>query len=52
MSNQRIAVLGLTGLLMLAGLRFDTSGLDADGTRWHDTRASREGYAIRHPSGL
>ena len=23
-----------------------------DGTRWHDTRASREGYAVRHPRGL
>ena len=38
--------------MKVAGLRFDTSGLDADGTRWHDTRASREGYAVRHPSGL
>ena len=38
--------------LKVAGLRFDTSGLDQDGTRWHDTRATREGYAIRHPRGL
>jgi peptidoglycan hydrolase-like protein with peptidoglycan-binding domain len=38
--------------MKVAGLRFDTSGLDEDGTRWHDTRASREGYAVRHPSGL
>jgi peptidoglycan hydrolase-like protein with peptidoglycan-binding domain len=38
--------------LKVAGLRFDTSGLDQDGTRWHDTRASREGYAVRHPRGL
>jgi peptidoglycan hydrolase-like protein with peptidoglycan-binding domain len=38
--------------LKVAGLRFDTSGLDDDGTRWHDTRASREGYAVRHPRGL
>jgi peptidoglycan hydrolase-like protein with peptidoglycan-binding domain len=38
--------------MKVAGLRFDTSGLDADGTRWHDTRASREGYAVRHPRGL
>ena len=28
------------------------AGCDEDGTRWHDTRASREGYTIRHPSGL
>jgi cell wall-associated NlpC family hydrolase len=38
--------------MKVAGLRFDTSGLDEDGTRWHDTRATREGYAVRHPSGL
>jgi len=38
--------------MKVAGIRFDTSGLDADGTRWHDTRASREGYAVRHPRGL
>ena len=38
--------------MKVAGLRFDTSGLREDGTRWHDTRASREGYAIRHPRGL
>jgi peptidoglycan hydrolase-like protein with peptidoglycan-binding domain len=38
--------------MMVAGLRFDTSGLDEDGTRWHDTRASRSGYAVRHPRGL
>ena len=35
--------------MMVAGLRFDTSGRQEDGTRWHDTRASREGYAVRHP---
>jgi cell wall-associated NlpC family hydrolase len=38
--------------MMVAGLRFDTSGRREDGTRWHGTRASREGYAVRHPSGL
>ena len=38
--------------MMVAGLRFDTSGRDEDGTRWHETGASREGYAVRHPSGL
>ncbi len=35
--------------MMVAGLRFDTSGRREDGTRWHDTRGSREGYAVRHP---
>jgi peptidoglycan hydrolase-like protein with peptidoglycan-binding domain len=38
--------------MMVAGLRFDTSGREADGTRWHETNASREGYTVRHPSGL
>ena len=38
--------------MMVAGLRFDTSGRREDGTRWHDTRASTDGYAVRHPSGL
>ena len=38
--------------MMVAGLRFDTSGLDEDGTRWHTTSHSREGYAVRHPRGL
>jgi len=38
--------------MMVAGLRFDTSGRAEDGTRWHDTRASREGYTVRHPGGL
>ena len=38
--------------MMVAGLRFDTSGLDEDGTRWHTTKRSRRGYAVRHPGGL
>ena len=38
--------------MMVAGLRFDTSGLDEDGTRWHTTEHTRDGYAVRHPSGL
>ena len=38
--------------MKVAGLRFDTSGLDEDGTRWHDTRRSRDGYAVRHPRDL
>ena len=38
--------------LKVAGLRFDTSGLREDGTRWHDTPSSGSGYAVRHPRGL
>ena len=38
--------------MMVAGLRFDTSGLSADGSRWHAERRSVSGYVIRHPRGL
>ena len=38
--------------MVVAGLRFDTSGLKEDGSRWHDTKRSRSGYAVRHPAGL
>jgi peptidoglycan hydrolase-like protein with peptidoglycan-binding domain len=38
--------------MMVAGIRFDTSGRAEEGTRWHDTRAGREGYTVRHPRGL
>jgi len=36
----------------VAGLRFDTSGLREDGTRWHETKRTTDGYVVRHPSGL
>ena len=38
--------------MMVAGIRFDTSGRAEDGTRWHDTRGGRDGYTVRHPRGL
>jgi len=38
--------------MVVAGLRFDTSGLKEDGTRWHRSKRSSEGYAVRHPAGL
>ena len=38
--------------MMVAGLRFDTSGLSQDGTRWHADRRPVSGYVIRHPNGL
>jgi len=40
------------GFLMVAGLRFDTSGLRDDGTRWHTTSHSTGGYGVSHPPGL
>ena len=38
--------------MMVAGLRFDTSGLSSDGTRWHTSSRSGSGYVVRHPTGL
>ena len=38
--------------MVVAGLRFDTSGRAAAGTRWHEDVRSAAGYAIRHPEGL
>jgi hypothetical protein len=38
--------------MMVAGLRFDTSGLSQDGSRWHKSRRSADGYTVRHPAGL
>jgi peptidoglycan hydrolase-like protein with peptidoglycan-binding domain len=38
--------------MMVAGLRFDTSGLSSDGTRWHTSSRSSSGYVVRHPDGL
>ena len=38
--------------MVVAGLRFDTSGLDDDGSRWHTTKRSAAGYTVRHPAGL
>ncbi|MCW3001202.1 MAG: hypothetical protein JWQ20_500 [Conexibacter sp.] len=38
--------------MMVAGLRFDTSGRQQDGTRWHTDERSSSGYSIVHPAGL
>jgi cell wall-associated NlpC family hydrolase len=38
--------------MVVAGLRFDTSGLSQDGTRWHRDMRSSSGYTVRHPAGL
>jgi cell wall-associated NlpC family hydrolase len=38
--------------MVVAGLRFDTSGLDEDGSRWHRTKRPTRGYAVRHPRAL
>ncbi len=38
--------------MLVAGLRFDTSGRSKKGTRWHTSRRSTSGYTARHIAGL
>jgi cell wall-associated NlpC family hydrolase len=38
--------------LVVAGLRFDTSALKANGNRWSEQMRSSTGYTARHPEGL
>src|SRR5829696_184831 len=38
--------------MVVAGLRFDTSGQGRLGTRWQDAPRSTAGFAVRHPPGL
>ena len=38
--------------MVVAGLRYDTSGANG-GTRWQDVRGrSYSGFTVRHPPGL
>ncbi|MDX6703874.1 MAG: hypothetical protein QOF26_4100 [Baekduia sp.] len=38
--------------MVVAGLRYDTSGRAQDGTRWHTDMRSNSGYTVVHPAGL
>ena len=38
--------------VVVAGLRFDTSGRGEEGPRWRTERTSTSGYTVRHPKGL
>ena len=38
--------------MVVAGLRFDTSGRAQTGSRWQKALRSTSGYAVRHPKGL
>lgn len=38
--------------MVVAGLRFDTSGARGSGTRWQRALRSTRGYSVRHPPGL
>jgi peptidoglycan hydrolase-like protein with peptidoglycan-binding domain len=38
--------------MVVAGLRFDTSGRTKNNTRWQTQLRPTDGYAVRHPAGL
>ena len=38
--------------MVIAGLRFDTSGPGPSGPRWRAQKRSSRGYTVRHPVGL
>jgi peptidoglycan hydrolase-like protein with peptidoglycan-binding domain len=38
--------------MVVAGLRFDTSGRSVHNTRWQAEQRSADGYTVRHPTGL
>jgi peptidoglycan hydrolase-like protein with peptidoglycan-binding domain len=38
--------------MVVAGLRFDTSGRSNHNTRWQTEQRSGDGYTVRHPPGL
>jgi hypothetical protein len=38
--------------VVIAGLRFDTSGRGESGPRWRRAPRSAKGYSVRHPAGL
>ena len=38
--------------MVVAGLRFDTSGRGDTGSRWQKAKRSPSGFTVRHPKGL
>ena len=38
--------------MVVAGIRFDTSGRTKNNTRWQADMRSSSGYVARHPTGL
>ena len=38
--------------MVVAGLRFDTSGQRSAGTRWQPAQRRVKGFSVRHPAGL
>lgn len=52
--GQWVTLYGNSGhaYMVVAGLRFDTSGVDRDGSRWHASSRSASGFGVSHPAGL
>jgi peptidoglycan hydrolase-like protein with peptidoglycan-binding domain len=52
--GQWVTIYGNAGhvFMVVAGLRFDTSGRSAAGTRWQTASRSSSGYTVVHPTGL
>jgi hypothetical protein len=38
--------------MVVAGIRFDTSGARETGSRWQNGMRSTAGFVVRHPPGL
>ncbi len=38
--------------MVILGRRFDTADQTRDGSRWHDTMRSTDGFVVRHPAAL
>ena len=38
--------------LVVAGIRFDTSGRQLTGSRWQNELRTKAGFVARHPAGL
>jgi hypothetical protein len=43
---------GTHTFMYIAGLRFDTGGLSATGSRWQGSGRDTSGFVVRHPAGL
>lgn len=52
--GQWVSIYGNSGhvYMVVAGLRFDTSGAKQDGSRWHKSSRPTKGYGVSHPKGL
>jgi peptidoglycan hydrolase-like protein with peptidoglycan-binding domain len=52
--GQWVTIYGNSGhvYMVVAGLRFDTSGAKQDGSRWHKSTRTTSGYGVSHPTGL